>query len=118
MSEKGNLRKKVDYVLEVIKDLVNKNKYVLIPRYKNNLAFIGYTLELVEFTIQELTYKNYVEGPKFNNIHRNNVWIFRYDDIIENIQIYIKFGISRKEDKVCFVSFHKAERELRYFDWR
>ena len=108
----------VNYILKVVKELVENNKYILINRYKNNLALIGYTVELFEYTIQELTYKNYIEGPNFNNKHGNNVWIFGYDDNEQKIQIYIKFGIDKEEKRTCFISFHQAEYKLRYFDWR
>ncbi len=118
MNKKRDLMNEVNYILKVVKELVENNKYILINRYKNNLALIGYTVELFEYTIQELTYKNYIEGPNFNNKHVNNVWIFGYDDNEQKIQIYIKFGIDKEEKRTCFISFHQAEYKLRYFGWR
>lgn len=118
MENKRILANKINCILEVVKKLVESDKYILINRYKNDLASIGYTIELFEYTIQELTYENYIEGPNFNNKHGNNVWIFGYDDNEQKIQIYIKFGIDKSKKRICFISFHKAERELEYFDWR
>lgn len=118
MSEKNDLREKVNYILLIIKDLVKNDKYIFIPRYKNDLTSMGYTLELVECTIQELTYKNYMKGPEFDEYHKNDVWVFGYNDSERKIEIYIKFGIYEDERPICIVSFHKADYKLKYFDWR
>jgi hypothetical protein len=99
------------------KNLIFEMKFALVPRSKNLKALfaLGWTSAVLADFLNTLTPRNYVQGPE-QDIDKpgEDVWIFGAK--IERAEYYFKLKINRLEegDAIACLSFHKAERPLRY----
>lgn len=112
-------RAQVTLFLVEAKKLITSGNCTFIKRKKNldALTFLGWGIEILFEFVCALTPENYVKGPDADgDFPDEDVWIF--GAVIENQEHYIKLKIRRFEtrdsDQVLCLSFHKAERPLRY----
>ena len=112
----------INEALRKIKVAVNLggSNFVFRRRQKNEdtLLKLGYLHKHVLEEILGLTFRNYCSGPAAN-ISRSGsmkgaVWVFGKE--ISKIEVYIKIQIipQSNENKCVCISFHEAERVMRY----
>jgi hypothetical protein len=95
-----------------------KEYFVITQRKKNKQTIqkLGLSLESVRRILFELRVENYSQGPSRDESGKHNdVWVFGYR--YEQIDLYIKVSVCsfpNGETGVVCVSFHEAERELRF----
>lgn len=100
--------------LEKFKNVLRK-KFIFIGRSVNlhTLTYLGITIEQVKDVLSKLTYKDYYKGPsKDKDNHPYMVWEF--GEIIDNQEVYIKLSDDFRFDIAKCISFHLAERNIRY----
>ena len=91
------------------------NQFHFVERGKNmqSLAELGITIPQAINTILKLTYKNYSEGPKKDDLFPDgNIWIFGSD--IDSEEIYIKLSDKLSNNIAKCVSFHKSKYKISY----
>lgn len=104
-----------------ITDFLKKFKYFLpqgfifVPRKKNldTVSYLGITIPYVKTIFSQLTYKNYVNGPKKDkDRHGNAIWEFGIH--IQGEEIYIKLSDDFGFNKAKCISFHVADYPIKY----
>lgn len=115
-------RQAVKRFLEDYRDLIAHWKPYISPRDKNQAVLIelGLTLKDQWRILQELSVEDYVSGPEEGRTRRSQMWVFGVT--VKSVELYIKLQILEYVPKdthelvrtpVC-ISFHPAERPLRY----
>ena len=85
---------------------------------KNTMLELGFTDKQLIEVLEELTLKDYAEGPCNDRDYHGTIWIF--GKCIENREIYIKLKVSEMDNQgnkittlIC-LSFHFSEKPLMY----
>lgn len=84
-------------------------------RTKNaqTLADLELTIMGCKDILGELTLGDYCEGPVPDTLHKEvPLWVF--GKMIKGNEIYIKVTLGKLNSKAICISFHKAEKPLRY----
>ena len=92
-----------------------QNKFVFIRRKKNldSIAQLGVKIRHVKNLILQLTYRDYVSGPKKDRDRKKgNIWEFGAK--IDNEEVYIKLSDDFGHGIAKCISFHKAEFKMDY----
>ena len=112
--ESGANTAQIKLALFMIKKLLSEKKYRFIERQKNleTLAQLAMLPEDIIEEINSLTCEDYCSGPSDdrNSAEKNCIWEFGKQ--IDDVTVYIKIKLTVEE--VLTISFHTAERELRY----
>lgn len=89
---------------------------VLVNRKENwdCLAALGFTLKELELTVQSLAVADYSDGPLADQDMLGSLWVF--GKVIEGEEVYMKLKLARLGPlaTVRIVSFHFAQRPLKY----
>ncbi|ARN57057.1 hypothetical protein [Sedimentisphaera salicampi] len=103
--------------LRIFKGCLELGRYVIADRQDNSQFLIdsGMLVEERREVLFSIKPENYISGPdKHHTEHNTQVWIFGQH--WQDLEIYIKIGL--KEVKMghsaVVISFHKAERKIRY----
>lgn len=63
--------------------------------------------------VETITVEDYVEGPLSDTLYKiSDMWVF--GKMVKSHAIYIKISLGRAGSSVLCISFHLAERPLRY----
>lgn len=84
-------------------------------RGKNSqaLAILEITAKAREKILQELTIRDYSEGPKDEKLYGGSaMWIF--GKMIKKQEVYIKITLGAMGSSVICISFHLAEYKMNY----
>jgi hypothetical protein len=108
--------KQIKNFLYEFKELMAEETLFVVDRIKNCEALIslGLTFRQREGEIRTLSVENYCSGPTRDEYEKGDYWVF--GKMINGIEVYIKLKITsdkHNEHAVC-MSFHPAERPLRY----
>jgi hypothetical protein len=106
----------IDHLLNEIHAKIKIFSIVFRPRDKNlkTLAELGITAgQRLEF-IQELSSKNYVSGPNRDTFDQSLPDYYEFGLLIAGKEIYIKLSPGLPNKPVDCMSFHIAERKLKY----
>lgn len=103
------------FLIEV-KVLVSEGRIDFIPRPKNNLARLGINIRIVKDIINNLTYKNYFNGPEEDDNPKFGGFIWEFGKDEERYQIYIKLKIKEtsRGKLLSIMGFHRADFPINY----
>ncbi len=110
-----------------VKDLILRDEYTIYPTEKNNLLDLQYviseqrkkdillSLEPDDFSEMRISNDEYFNGDALYIFGKEVPLLERYsnNNKISEVELYIKMDYL-KEQTVCVVSFHKAEKPLEY----
>ena len=118
MDEKpeDKLLREVRQFLQEFKSLLDENGFFITDRQKNSQALLdlGLTAKQREDEIRSISVLDYYAGPKADKYEKGMYWEFGKE--IGGVEVYIKLkigGTPAREQAIC-MSFHKAERRMRY----
>ncbi len=108
-----------DLVKQFLNDFHQKMKVWEIvfrdDRSKNTQALLDLELtskQRIE-VIQSLSIEDYSEGPYTDNLNNlGEMWVFGKK--VKGVEIYIKISMGSKSSPVICISFHPAEKSLKY----
>lgn len=106
----------VNAFLIEVKVLVSEGRIDFIPRPKNDLARLGINIRIVKDIINNLTYKNYFNGPEEDNNPKFGGFIWEFGKDEESYQIYIKLKIKEtgRGKLLSIMGFHRADFPINY----
>lgn len=79
----------------------------------NALIELGITPAHRKEVIKKLKVEDYSEGPIPDILYNlGELWVFGKD--VNGIEVYIKVSMGRPNSKTICISFHKAERKMKY----
>jgi hypothetical protein len=109
-------RKLIKNFLYEFKELMAEDRLFVGDRVKNREALIslGLTVRQRNDEIRTLSVENYCSGPTDDEYNKGDYWFF--GKMINNVEVYIKLKISsgKNDEYAVCMSFHPAERPLRY----
>jgi len=91
---------------------------VFVEREKNLQALLDLELlpEHREAILQELPLAGYIKGPKPDTVLEGaNYWEFGVP--VNGREVYVKLSLGPEDGPVVCLSFHPAERTMRYHGW-
>lgn len=91
---------------------------VFVEREKNLQALLDLELlpEQRETILQELPISGYIKGPKPDTVVVGaNYWEFGVQ--VNGREVYVKLSLGPDDGPVVCLSFHPAERTMRYHGW-
>lgn len=95
-----------------IKQIIDKDNYgdkFIIVRTRKNIEFLreySLTNEDVKGIVRQLSVKDCFAGPEKDRNPKYDGWIFKFNPMFENTQLYIKIRIENTEKSVC-LSVHE-----------
>ena len=101
--------------LKEFKRLVSQNKYRIVDRDKTmeTIAQLGVDYEFIKETLLKLIPTDYCSGPEEDRDCKGEyLWIF--GKTVDKEEIYIKLKIIEDEEYGKCISFHIAEKKLKY----
>lgn len=84
-------------------------------RGKNSQALLSLEIssKIREEVIKSIVPEDYCEGPKEETLYGGSeMWVFGKE--VKGKEIYIKISMGRDNQSVLCISFHEAERDLKY----
>jgi len=106
-------KSQVALFLAKAKELLQQNRYILVPREKNMkaLARLGWNESRLMDFLMGLSTDNYSSGPEEDrDCPPEEVWVFGHE--IDGAEYYIKLKIRLEAEELLCISFHEAERPL------
>jgi len=97
------------------KELLQQKRYALITREKNIMALarLGWNESCLTDFLMELSTDNYSSGPEEDrDCPPEEVWVFGHE--IDGTEYYIKLKIRLETEELLCISFHEAEKPLKY----
>lgn len=94
---------------------ITNSGYFLLKRAKNLETLIELNLDSsdIKQELLKLELKDYSQGPLPDELGAGmEMWVF--GRIIKNKEVYIKVTEGRPDDRGLVISFHIAERSMRY----
>jgi hypothetical protein len=109
-------RSEVSHFLLAFKQAASTNGVDLVPRHdtKETQRFLGLTNRDVEELLLSLSVADYCEGPTPDRGRDGDLWVFGASDGGYEIYIKLKAHIVEAVSYAKCISFHIAERPLRY----
>lgn len=105
-----------DFLLEFKQVATGGSGIDIVPRAETRptLARLGLTKANAEEILLALSVTDYCKGPEPDRDRPGNVWFFGLE--IEGHEVYIKLKVAQVGDEQISkcISFHVAERPLRY----
>lgn len=89
-------------------------KFITNEKNRQTLSELGFTTLDVQTELLKLVYKDYVSGPEEDEDPNRKGDIWKFGKSINKENIYIKIKLDPENRPIC-LSFHLAERELKYF---
>lgn len=112
MSDKSTVKS----FLQELKQIIKTWEIFFINRPKNNvqdLADLGITANSRKEIVAQLEVEDYSEGPEpETQFNGKELWVF--GKTIKKQEIYIKLTISKITGGAICISFHKAERPMKF----
>lgn len=92
------------------------NNILITDRSKNrdSLAQLGWTFQLAKAELKKLTIRDYVKGPEPDYDIEGELWFFGINSDLGDIYIKIKIFEFKGMSHAKCVSFHLAERPMKY----
>ena len=107
-------RGEVEAYLNDFKQKMEVFDVVFLNRGKNLQALLD--LEIVRASrkekLKELQVSDYYRGPSQDDFGGEDLWEF--GKVINGKEVYIKISIGRQNKPVICISFHLAERKIKY----
>lgn len=104
----------VQYFLTQFQERKTASGLVFLERSKNLQALLDLEIGAAdrEELIDRLTVQDYYKGPRPDSIRVGDVWEF--GSKLKGKEIYIKLAIGLFQGPVLCLSFHRAERKIRF----
>ncbi len=105
----------IDFFLYGFKSLKQKYGLIIYPREKNLKALFDLELTAIkrEEVIDSLVVTDYYKGPKPNGMLKGHEY-WEFGKCVYAKDIYIKLSLGLEDGAVFCLSFHQAERPIRY----
>jgi hypothetical protein len=108
-------KEQVEEFLRQLRDKMDLSKVVFEDEDPKD-TFTAFKLELSQSQraeyVKRLTYREYSDGPKEDEVHGGGYWEF--GKRVKNELIYIKVNMGMRGKPVILISFHFAERRMTF----
>ena len=105
----------IEFFLYGFKALKRKHGMVVYPRDKNFRALLDLEMSAKERerVVDELEARDYYKGPKDDGVIEGNQY-WEFGKTVNGKEIYIKISLGLEDGAVFCLSFHQAERPIKY----